>query len=99
MDIIQNGSHMEQLVWGRTGDAPLKDRVTEAISGLEFNGGCWVLRRVHRYALTPTSRTRLFSSARFNDLTASARVRWLIKRMMPGYGKINDQTANRVFGY
>ncbi|WP_308445469.1 LPS assembly protein LptD [Thauera sp. 2A1] len=87
---------------GRVTHSLKEDRVTEAIGGLEFNGGCWVFRAaVHRYALTADkSNKALFFQLEFNDLTSiGSSPLALIKRSVPGYGKINDPTANRVFGY
>ena len=78
------------------------DKMTETIAGLEYNGGCWVLRMGgHRY------RTRMsrFNSAYFmqlelNDFTSigpGGNVVNLIKRSVPGYGKINEPTNGDLF--
>lgn len=77
-------------------------RLTEAIGGLEYDGGCWVFRvAMHRFATREDDVTKaVFVQLELNDLASigSSPVN-LIKRSVPGYGKINDPGANRVFGY
>ncbi|MDR2208435.1 MAG: LPS-assembly protein LptD [Azoarcus sp.] len=77
----------------------LKDsKMTETIAGLEYNGGCWVLRMgAHRY----TTRVRESNSAYFlqlelNDFTSigpGGNVVQLIERSVPGYGRINEPSG------
>ncbi|WP_345794522.1 LPS-assembly protein LptD [Thauera sp. JM12B12] len=80
----------------------IKDgRVTEAIAGLEYNGGCWVFRTaVHRFAIDENDVTNsIFVQLELNDLAGiGSNPLSLIKRSVPGYGKINDSSADRVFG-
>ncbi|MDR3088179.1 MAG: LPS-assembly protein LptD, partial [Azoarcus sp.] len=80
-----------------------EDRLTEIIGGLEYNGGCWVLRMGgHRYA----TRENKFNNAYFlqlelNDFTSigpGGNVVNMIKRSVPGYGKINEPAAGNSFG-
>ncbi len=81
----------------------LKDnRLTEAIAGLEYDGGCWVFRTAfHRFATTEEDTTKaFFIQLELNDLASiGTNPVNLIKRSVPGYGKINDTSADRVFGY
>ncbi len=81
----------------------LKDnRMTEAIAGLEYDGGCWVFRTAfHRFATTEEDTTKaFFIQLELNDLASIGRSPVnLIRRSVPGYGKINDPSADRVFGY
>jgi len=63
---------------GRLSRSILEERLTEAILGLEYDGGCWVLRTVfHRYALSEKdNNTRLFSCSSSSRVWgASARAR------------------------
>lgn len=86
---------------GRLTHSLKDDRLTEAIGGLEYDGGCWVFRvAMHRFATDPNDVTKaVFVQLELNDLASigSSPVN-LIKRSVPGYGKINDPAANRVFG-
>jgi LPS-assembly protein len=80
----------------------LKDRrLTEAIGGVEYDGGCWVVRvAMHRFATRDDEVTKaFFVQLELNDLASigSSPVS-LIKRSVPGYGKINEPGADRVFG-
>lgn len=86
---------------GRVTHSLKEDRVTEAIGGLEYNGGCWVFRAaMHRYVLdSQESNKAFFFQLELNDLASiGSSPLTLIKRSVPGYGKINDPTADRVFG-
>ena len=80
----------------------LKDnRVTEAVAGLEYDGGCWVFRTaMHRFAIDENDVTNaIFVQLELNDLAGiGSNPLSLIKRSVPGYGKINDSSADRVFG-
>jgi LPS-assembly protein len=80
----------------------LKDkRLTEAIGGVEYNGGCWMLRiAFHRFVTREDNVTKaFFMQLELNDLASigSSPVS-LIKRSVPGYGQINETGGNRVFG-
>lgn len=86
---------------GRVTHSLKEDRVTEAIGGLEYDGGCWVFRAaMHRYVLDDQrSNKAFFFQLELNDLASiGSSPLNLIKRSVPGYGKINDPTADRVFG-
>jgi len=86
---------------GRVTHSLKEDRITEAIGGLEYDGGCWVFRAaLHRYTLDSNeSNKAFFVQLELNDLASiGSSPLTLIKRSVPGYGKINDPTADRVFG-
>ncbi|MDR2260577.1 MAG: LPS-assembly protein LptD [Azoarcus sp.] len=76
------------------------DRLTEMIGGLEYDGGCWVMRVVaHRFATREDEvTTASFLQLELNDFTSIGNNPVnLIKRSVPGYGKINEPGAGRVF--
>lgn len=86
---------------GRVTHSLKDDRVTEAVAGLEYDGGCWVFRTaVHRFAIDESDVTNaIFVQLELNDLAGiGSNPLSLIKRSVPGYGKINDSSADRVFG-
>ena len=72
----------------------IKDNtLTEAIAGLEYNGGCWVLRMGgHRYATRKDEYNKtFFLQLELTDLGGiGTNPVSLIKRSVPGYGKINE---------
>ncbi len=86
---------------GRVTHSLLENRVTEAIGGIEYNGGCWVFRvAVHRFALERDDVSKaIYVQLELNDLAGiGSNPLSLLTRSVPGYGKINDSTADRVFG-
>lgn len=86
---------------GRVTRSLKEDRITEAIAGIEYDGGCWVVRTaVHRFATNPERVTQaMFVQLELSDLTSigNSPVN-LLKRSVAGYGKINDPVGSRVFG-
>jgi len=82
----------------------IPDRKTlEAVVGLEYNGGCWVLRVVGQQ-LTTTTETRTNSIFVQLELNGLARVGTspleLLRRTVPGYLRTNDpaiQQRDRSF--
>lgn len=77
------------------------DRLTEAIGGIEYDGGCWVIRvAMHRFATSEDDVTKaFFIQLELNDLASiGTSPVSLIKRSVPGYGKINEPGSDRVFG-
>ncbi|WP_407279854.1 LPS-assembly protein LptD [Aromatoleum evansii] len=86
---------------GRVTRSLTEDRITEAIAGIEYDGGCWVVRTaVHRFATDPNDVTQaVFVQLELNDLASvgTSPVN-LLKRSVAGYGKINDPVSDRVFG-
>jgi len=86
---------------GRVTHSLKDDRITEAVAGIEYDGGCWVFRTaIHRFAIDEDDVTNaIFVQLELNDLAGiGSNPLSLIKRSVPGYGKINDSSANRVFG-
>lgn len=86
---------------GRVTHSLLEHRVTEAIGGLEYNGGCWVFRvAVHRFAIERDDVSKaIYVQLELNDLAGiGSNPLSLLTRSVPGYGKINDSAADRVFG-
>jgi len=86
---------------GRVTRSIEENRITEAIAGLEYDGGCWVFRTaLHRFATNPDDVTQaLFIQLELNGLASvgSSPVN-LLKRSVVGYGKINEPISDRVFG-
>jgi LPS-assembly protein len=79
-----------------------KDKqVIENIGGLEYNGGCWVVRVVGQRLATTEAKA---SSALFVqlELTDFSRIGSspleLLRRNIQGYGTVNQSTADPVFG-
>lgn len=76
-------------------------RLIESLGGLEYDGGCWVLRLVAHRLATQTQKT---SSAFFVQLELNGFARIgsnpldMLKRSIPGYGVINQPTADPIFG-
>lgn len=86
---------------GRVTHSLFEDRVTEAIGGLEYDGGCWVFRvALHRFALESDDVSKaIYVQLELNDLAGiGSNPLSLITRSVPGYGKINASPADRVFG-
>ncbi len=76
-------------------------RLIEGLAGLEYDGGCWVLRGVlHRLATqTTTASTSFFIQLELNGLARiGSNPLELLKRNISGYGLINQPTADPVFG-
>ncbi|GAB1394188.1 LPS-assembly protein LptD [Rhodocyclaceae bacterium] len=75
-------------------------RVIETIGGLEYNAGCWVgrfvVQRLATIADKPT--TALFFQLELNDFSKiGSNPMQLLRRNIPGYGVINQPTADPVF--
>ncbi|MDR2926454.1 MAG: LPS-assembly protein LptD [Azoarcus sp.] len=73
-------------------------KMTETIAGLEYNGGCWVLRMgAHRYTVRmDESNSAYFLQLELNDFTSigpGGNVVRLISRSVPGYGRINEPSG------
>ena len=74
-------------------------RVIESIAGLEYNGGCWVLRGVvRRAALTEAdASTSFFVQLELNDFSRiGSNPLDLLKRNIQGYSPINQTVNNSV---
>jgi len=83
---------------GRYNYSFLDDRLLEGLGGIEYNGGCWVLRAVFQriQAATQVSSTALFLQLELNGIgtIGSDDTVTLLKRSVPGYAVTNprDQT-------
>jgi LPS-assembly protein len=76
----------------------MDSKMTETIGGLEYNGGCWVLRMgAHRYTTrTYGANNAYFLQLELNDFTSigpGGNVVHLIERSVPGYGRINEPSG------
>ena len=77
-----------------------ESRIVEMIGGLEYNAGCWVgrivVQRLATIADQPT--TSIFFQIELNDLARlGSNPLQLLRRSIPGYGVINQPTADPVF--
>jgi LPS-assembly protein len=73
----------------------------ETIAGLEYNGGCWVVRLVGQRLATSEAKssTALFVQLELNDFTRiGSNPLELLRRNVQGYGMVNQPTADPVFG-
>ena len=76
-------------------------RLIESIAGLEYNGGCWVLRGVfQRVVLTQaTATTSFFIQLELNDFArVGSNPLSLLKRNIQGYSQINQMEDDPVYG-
>lgn len=75
-------------------------RVIETIGGLEYDAGCWVGRFVVQRLATIAGRptTATFFQLELNDFSRiGSNPMQLLRRSIPGYGVINQPTADPVF--
>ncbi len=75
-------------------------RIVESLAGLEYNGGCWVVRGVvQRLALTQEdSSTAFFIQLELNDFSRiGSNPLNLLKRNIQGYGLINAPADDSAF--
>lgn len=85
---------------GRYNYSTRERRVIETIGGLEYDAGCWigrfVVQRLATIADQPT--TALFFQLELNDFSRiGSNPLQLLRRSIPGYGVINQPTADPVF--
>lgn len=76
-------------------------KLLESVGGLEFDGGCWVLRFVvQRFATTTgTSNTSFHAQLELNGFSRiGSKPFEILSRSIRGYGQINNPTANPAFG-
>ncbi|SBT03407.1 LPS-assembly protein LptD [Candidatus Propionivibrio aalborgensis] len=84
-----------------TSTATQNGRLIESIAGLEYNGGCWVVRGVaQQIALTQDkTSTGFFIQLELNDFSRiGSNPLNLLKRNIQGYSLINQPAADPVFG-
>lgn len=76
-------------------------RVIETIAGLEYDSGCWSARMVmQRFSTTATTQTTaLFLQLELTDFSRiGSNPLELLKRSIPGYGQVQQPSADPVFG-
>ncbi|MES2771579.1 MAG: LPS-assembly protein LptD, partial [Pseudomonadota bacterium] len=86
---------------GRLNYSLQEKQAVENIGGLEYNGGCWVMRLVGQRLATSTgtSASALFMQLELNDFAQiGANPLDLLKRNIQGYNKINQPNSDSVFG-
>ena len=75
-------------------------RVIESVGGLEYDGGCWVARAVAQRIATVdnNSNTAFYVQLELNGFSRiGSNPLELLKRNIPGYGRINQPAADPVF--
>lgn len=85
---------------GRYNYSLKEKRVIETVGGLEYNGGCWVMRAVLQRLATATgnSSTAFFVQLELNGFSSiGSNPMDLLKRSIPGYGRINQPVADPTF--
>ena len=82
---------------GRWNYSLVDSKTLEAVAGVEYNGGCWVLRLVGQ-RLTTTTQTTSTSVYLQIELNGLARFGTnpleLLRRSVPGYQRTNDPTLS-----
>lgn len=76
-------------------------RVVESVAGVEYDGGCWLARAVlQRIATTDSnSNSAFFFQIELNGFSRiGSNPLELLKRNIPGYGRVNQPVADPVFG-
>lgn len=86
---------------GRYNYSLKESRVIETIAGVEYDAGCWagrvVVQRLATIANQPTS--ALFFQLELKDFSRiGSNPLDLLRRSIPGYGVINQPTADPIFG-
>ena len=75
-------------------------RIIETVGGLEYNGGCWISRLVLQRLATASgnSSTSFFIQLELNGFSnLGSNPMDLLKRSIPGYGRINQPIADPSF--
>lgn len=76
-------------------------RLVEGVAGVEYNGGCWVVRSVvQRLAVTADSpNTAFFVQLELNDFAnIGSNPLGLLRRTVPGYTKVNELGGTTITG-
>jgi LPS-assembly protein len=85
---------------GRYNYSTKERRVVETIGGMEYDGGCWTARLVLQRlaAQADTSTSAIFFQLELSEIARiGSNPLDLLKRSIPGYGIINQPTADPVF--
>ncbi|MBS1145273.1 MAG: LPS-assembly protein LptD [Proteobacteria bacterium] len=88
-------------VVGRQNYSLRDKRALETIAGIEYNAGCWALRIVGQRlaAITGTPNETLFLQLELNDFgSIGTNPIGLLRRSIPGYGKINELPSSNLLG-
>ena len=75
-------------------------RIIETVGGLEYNGGCWITRVVLQRLATASgnSSTSFYIQLELNGFSSlGSNPMDLLKRSIPGYGRINQPIADPSF--
>jgi len=86
---------------GRYNYSTKDHRLIESVAGLEYDGGCWVSRFVVQRIATASAAasTAIFVQLELNDFSRiGSNPLDMLKRSVPGYGRINQPTADPAFG-
>ncbi|MBU0752891.1 MAG: LPS-assembly protein LptD [Gammaproteobacteria bacterium] len=85
---------------GRYNYSTRDGRVIESVGGVEYDGGCWVARAVAQRIATidNNSNTAVYVQLELNGFSRiGSNPLELLKRNIPGYGRINQPAADPVF--
>jgi LPS-assembly protein len=85
---------------GRINYSVKESRMVETVAGLEYDGGCWIGRVVFQRLATQErdSNTSFFVQLEFNGFAkVGTNPLEMLKRNVPGYGVINQQTSESPF--
>ncbi|MCX7176956.1 MAG: LPS-assembly protein LptD [Proteobacteria bacterium] len=77
-----------------------ENRIIEAIGGLEYNAGCWAMRFVVQRIATAAgkSNSAFFVQLELNGFSnIGSNPLEMLKRNIPGYGRINQPVADPIF--
>lgn len=86
---------------GRYNYSTRDGRVIESIAGVEYDGGCWVARAVVQRIATiaENSNSAVFFQLELNGFSRiGSNPMDLLKRNIPGYGRVNQPVADPMFG-
>ena len=86
---------------GRYNYSLKENRLVESVAGIEYDGGCWVIRTImQRYATTAGSaNTSFFIQLELSDFSRIGSNPFdMLKRNIPGYGRTSRTSSDPVFG-
>lgn len=86
---------------GRYNYSTRDGRVIESVAGVEYDGGCWVARAVVQRIATVAnnSNSAVFFQLELNGFSRiGSNPMELLKRNIPGYGRVNQPVADPMFG-
>lgn len=86
---------------GRVNYSMKESRMIETVAGLEYNAGCWIARFVVQRIATQIDKpnTAFFAQLELNGFSRiGSNPLEILTRNIPGYGLINQPTADPIFG-